>query len=287
MSLKVYIDGKLYPKEEAKISVFDHCFLYGDGVFEGIRAYGGKLFRLREHLDRLWASAQAIWMNVPISLDEMDRAINETVAANDFSDAYIRVLVSRGPGDLGLDPRKCTKPSVVIIAASIELYPEELYRSGLDIVTAATRRNAPDSLAPKIKSCNYLNNILAKIDGIQAGVIEVIMLNQEGNVAECSGDNIFVVKNGEILTPPESAGILKGITRQVVFEIAADLGIALREQDLTLNDVYAADEVFLSGTAAEIIGVVKVDGRMIRDGKPGPVTEQCLRRFRALTCSES
>ena len=287
MSLKVYIDGKLYPKEEAKISVFDHCFLYGDGVFEGIRAYGGKLFRLREHLDRLWASAQAIWMNVPISLDEMDRAINETVAANDFSDAYIRVLVSRGPGDLGLDPRKCTKPSVVIIAASIELYPEELYRSGLDIITAATRRNAPDSLAPKIKSCNYLNNILAKIDGIQAGVIEVIMLNQEGNVAECSGDNIFVVKNGEILTPPESAGILKGITRQVVFEIAAELGIALREQDLTLNDVYAADEVFLSGTAAEIIGVVKVDGRMIRDGKPGPVTEQCLRRFRAMTCSES
>ena len=287
MSLKVYIDGKLYPKEEAKISVFDHCFLYGDGVFEGIRAYGGKLFRLREHLDRLWASAQAIWMNVPISPDEMDRAINETVAANDLSDAYIRVLVSRGPGDLGLDPRKCTQPSVVIIAASIELYPEELYRSGLDIVTAATRRNAPDSLAPKIKSCNYLNNILAKIDGIQAGVIEVIMLNQEGNVAECSGDNIFVVKNGEILTPPESAGILKGITRQVVFEIAADLGIALHEQDLTLNDVYAADEVFLSGTAAEIIGVVKVDGRMIGDGKPGPVTEQCLRRFRALTCSES
>ena len=287
MSLKVYIDGKLYPEAEAKVSVFDHCFLYGDGVFEGIRAYGGKLFRLREHLDRLWASAEAIWLNVPITPDTMDRAINETVAANDLSDAYIRVLVSRGPGDLGLDPRKCKKPSVVIIAASIELYPEELYRSGLDIITAATRRNAPDSLAPKIKSCNYLNNILAKIDGIHAGVIEVIMLNQEGNVAECSGDNIFIVKNGEILTPPESAGMLKGITRQVVFEIAADLGITLREQDLELDDVYTADEVFLSGTAAEIIGVVKVDGRVIRDGKPGPVTEQCLRRFRALTCNET
>jgi branched-chain amino acid aminotransferase len=281
--MKVYIDGQLYDKQNAKVSVFDHGFLYGDGVFEGIRAYNGRVFRLDEHLDRLWDSAHAIWLEIPMTKEEMVKAIKDTMAANDLSDAYIRVVVSRGEGDLGLDPRLCKKASVIIITASIKLYPEELYENGLSVITAATRRNAPDALSPKIKSCNYLNNVLAKIDGIQAGVMEVIMLNQQGLVAECSGDNIFVVRQGRIVTPPLAAGILEGITRQVVLEIAEELEIPLHERDLALYDVYTADEVFLSGTAAEIIGVVKVDGRPIGTGKPGPITGKCLRRFRELT----
>ncbi len=285
MTLQVWIDGKLYPEQEAKISVFDHCFLYGDGVFEGIRAYGGTVFRLSEHIDRLYDSAKAIWLEIPMSKDEMARTIEETVAANNLANGYIRVVVSRGKGDLGLDPRKCPKPSVVVITADIELYPEEFYQKGLEVITAATPRIPPESLSPRIKSCNYLNNILAKIEGIQAGVIEVIMINHAGYVAECSGDNIFVVRDGKITTPPESAGILKGITRDVVFELAAAQKIPIREANLSRYDVYTADEVFLSGTAAEIIAVVKADGRVIGDGKPGPLTRDLLAGFRELTGS--
>ncbi len=287
MGLKIYIDGKLVDEEDAKISVFDHCFLYGDGVFEGIRAYGGKVFRLEEHLDRLYDSARAIALTVPMSSDELARAIEETMRANDLTDAYIRLVVTRGVGDLGLDPRKCLDPSVVIITASIELYPDELYEKGLEVVTAATARIPPEALNPRIKSCNYLNNILAKIEGLNAGCVEAIMLNHLGYVAECTGDNIFCVKDGRVLTPPEEAGILKGITRDVVMDLARAEGLEVAERPLTRYDLYSADEVFLTGTAAEIIAVVKIDGRTIGSGKEGMVTRKLRKGFKELIAGGS
>jgi len=279
MPVKVYVDGQYVPKEEASVSVFDHGFLYGDGVFEGIRAYGGKVFKLEEHVRRLFLSAKAIMLKIPMSENETCERINETVRVNGLKDAYIRVVVSRGRGDLGLDPRKCPKPSVIIIADSIELYPKELYEKGLEIITAATNRIPPECLNPRIKSLNYLNNILAKIEGINAGVAEVLMLNHNGYVAECSGDNVFCVRGGRLMTPHESAGILLGVTRDTVMELARKAGISVAETNVSRYDLYTADEVFLTGTAAEVIGVVKIDGRVIGDGAPGPLTRRLKKAF--------
>jgi branched-chain amino acid aminotransferase len=280
MGLKVYINGELHEKDEARISVFDHGLLYGDGVFEGIRAYRGRPFRRAEHIDRLYASARAITLEIPMTRDQMGEAIDEVLAANGLSDAYIRVVVTRGVGTLGLNPYLCSAPQVIIITDSIQLYPREYYETGLEVVTASTVRNHPNALSPRIKSLNYLNNILAKIEGIQAGVIEAIMLNASGFVAECTGDNIFVVEGGRVATPPVHAGILEGITRQVVFGLAGRLGIAAVERDITRFDLYVADECFLTGTAAEIVPVVRVDNRAIGNGKPGPVTLKLLKEFR-------
>ena len=285
MSLKVYIDGKLYDKQDAKISVYDHGLLYGDGVFEGIRSYGGKVFRLRQHLDRLWESAKAIWLEIPISKKEMAKAIVDTLATNGIEDGYIRVLVTRGCGTLGLDPNKCSDPQVIIITDRISLYPDELYEKGLEIITVSTVRNHPAALSPRIKSLNYLNNILAKIEGLQAGCIEALMLNHKGEVAECTGDNIFLLRHGTMLTPPNEAGILEGITRDAVIELAGQSGVEVREVPLTKHDVYIADECFLCGTAAEVVPVVKVDSRTIGDGLPGPVTRDMMQRFHKLTRS--
>ena len=282
MSLKVYIDGKLYDKEDAKISVFDHGLLYGDGVFEGIRSYGGKVFRLDAHLDRLWNSAKAIHLAIPISRQQMAEAIRQTLAVNSIQDGYIRVVVTRGSGTLGLDPNRCTHPQVIVITDKIALYPEEFYRKGLEIVTASTMRNHPAALNPRIKSLNYLNNILAKIEGHQAGCVEALMLNHKGEVAECTGDNIFVVRDGRLLTPPIDAGTLEGVTRQAVLDLARQAGIAAAEIALTRHDVYIADECFLTGTAAEIVPVVKVDARPIGDGRPGPITRDLMERFHKL-----
>jgi branched-chain amino acid aminotransferase len=281
-SLKIHISGKLYDKADAKISVYDHGLLYGDGVFEGIRSYNGKVFRMRQHLDRLWNSAKAIWLQIPITQDEMAKAINDTLAVNGVRDGYIRVVVTRGAGTLGLDPNRCERPEVIIIADRIALYPEKFYRKGLEIVTVSTARNHPAALNPRIKSLNYLNNILAKIEGLQAGCIEALMLNHKGEVAECTGDNIFVVLRGKLHTPPTEAGILEGITREAVMELAAEAGIEVRETALTKHDVYIADECFLTGTAAEVVPVVKVDSRPIGDGKPGPITRDLMERFHRL-----
>jgi branched-chain amino acid aminotransferase len=282
MALKVYINGKLYDKEDATISVYDHGLLYGDGVFEGIRSYGGKVFRLGQHLDRLWDSAKAILLEIPISKGQMARAIEDTLVQNGIEDGYIRVVVTRGCGTLGLDPNKCSNPQVIIITDRIELYPPELYEEGLEIITVSTARNHPAALNPRIKSLNYLNNILAKIEGIQAGCIEALMLNHKGEVAECTGDNIFLARGGVLSTPSQEAGILVGITRAVVFELAAEAGIEVVETPLTKHDVYIAEECFLTGTAAEVIPVVKVDSRPIGDGTPGPITKDMIRRFHEL-----
>ena len=283
MGLKVYIDGRLVEKDDAKISVFDHGFLYGDGVFEGIRAYNGKVFKMKEHIDRLYFSAAAIELTVPITKEQYAAAIEKTLKANNMRDAYIRAIVTRGCGQLGLNPRICTDPSVVIITDSIALYPPELYENGLDVVTVSTLRNHPNALDPRIKSLNYLNNILAKIEGLNAGVMEAIMLNVQGYVAECTGDNIFVVMDGKLITPPKSAGILDGITRNVVIELAGKIGIPVAETNLTRYDLFIADECFLTGTAAEIIPVIKIDGRRVAGGKPGPATLKLLQEFRKLT----
>jgi len=283
MSLKVYINGKLYDKEDAKISVYDHGLLYGDGVFEGIRSYNGKVFRLREHLDRLWNSAKAIWLQIPMSKDEMAKAIEDTLRVNGISDGYIRVVVTRGVGSLGLDPNHCHDPQVIIITDHIALYPPEIYEKGLEIITVSTLRNHPAALSPRIKSLNYLNNILAKIEGLQAGCIEAMMLNHKGEVAECTGDNLFLVRSGRLLTPPIEAGILEGVTRQAVIDLARESGREVLEIPLTKHDVYIADECFLTGTAAEVVPVVKVDSRIIGDGKPGPVTKEIMARFHQLT----
>jgi len=282
MSLKVYINGELFDKEDAKISVFDHGLLYGDGVFEGMRSYGGKVFRLERHLQRLWDSAKAIWLEIPISREEMTRAVNETLKLNGIEDGYVRLLVTRGRGTLGLDADICTDPQVIIITDHIALYPEEYYEKGLEIVTASTLRNHPGALNPRIKSLNYLNNIMAKIEGMLAGCVEALMLNHKGEVAECTGDNIFLVSKGQLLTPPTDAGILEGITRETVIEIAQQLGITVREIPLTRHDVYVADECFLTGSAAEVIPVVKVDGRAIGSGKPGTITQDLRANFQQL-----
>ena len=283
MPLKVHINGQLYDKDDARISVFDHGLLYGDGVFEGIRSYAGKVFRLKEHLDRLWMSARAILLEIPGSKQQMAKAIEDTLAANGIEDGYIRVLVTRGCGTLGLDPNRCSDPRVIIITDRIELYPPELYEKGLEIITVSTVRNHPAALSPRIKSLNYLNNILAKIEGLQAGCIEALMLNHKGEVAECTGDNLFLVRDGRVLTPPTEAGILEGITRDVAMELLRESGIEVRETPLTKHDVYIADECFLTGTAAEVIPAVKLDSRPIGNGKPGPITRDLIERFHKLT----
>jgi len=283
MGLKIYINGQIVPQEEAKISVFDHGLLYGDGVFEGIRAYNGKIFTLDEHLDRLYDSATAISLKIPITKAEMAEAIKQTMKANNLTDSYIRLVVTRGVGKLGLDPNKCATPQIIIITDTIELYSKALYEKGLDIVTVTTIRNHFSALDPKIKSLNYLNNILAKIESIQAGAGEALMLNKDGYVAECAGDNIFIFKNNILRTPPSSAGILVGITRNVVMELATEIGVQVREELMTRYDLYIAEECFLTGTAAEIIPVVKIDGRTIGTGKPGEITLDLLKRYRDLT----
>ena len=280
-SPRVWMNGKLVDKAEAKVSVYDHGLLYGDGVFEGIRVYHGKVFRLREHIDRLYDSARAIWLEIPMPREQMIQAVEDTVRANEKRDGYIRLLVTRGPGTLGLDPRKC-EPQVIVIVDDISLYPRELYDNGLEIITAATIRNHPAALNPRIKSLNYLNNILAKIEAIRGGCLEALMLNHKGEVAECTGDNVFVVKKGELRTTPTDAGILEGVTRNAVIELAETAGIPFREMTMTRHDIFTADEFFLTGTAAEIIPVVKCDGRPIGTGKPGPVTRRLREMFQEL-----
>ena len=283
MELKIYLDGEIVPESQAKISVFDHGLLYGDGIFEGIRFYNGRVFRLEQHIRRLYDSAKAILLNVALTPDEMTRAVCETVKANGLRDGYIRLVITRGVGPMGLSPYKCPKPSVFIIAATISLYPEEAYRNGLTMATVATRRPSHDILSPQVKSLNYLNNVMAKVEAIQAGAEEGLMLNDVGLVAECTGDNLFIVRDGVISTPPLTAGALDGITRGVVFDIAAELKIPIRERDLSRHDIYTADECFLTGSAAEVIAAVKLDQRLIGTGKPGEITNRVIARFRELT----
>jgi len=280
---KIYIDGKFYSEANAKISVFDHGLLYGDGIFEGIRFYNGRVFRLEEHLLRLWDSARSICLEIPMTMPDMTEAVLETIRQNHLRDGYIRLLVTRGIGNLGLNPTQCKSPSVIIIAATIALYHQDFYRKGLTIVTCATRRSNPAALNPAVKSLNYLNNVMARIEANLAGADEALMLNDAGNVAECTADNVFIVKHGQIFTPPVAAGALRGITRSVVFEIAAELGVKVRETDITRHDVFVADECFLTGTAAEIVPVVKADGRSIGNGNPGPTTARIIARFRQVT----
>ncbi|MDE0016585.1 branched-chain-amino-acid transaminase [Candidatus Poribacteria bacterium] len=282
----IYIDGEFLPKAEAKVSVFDHGLLYGDGVFEGIRSYNGRVFKLDEHLERLYDSAKSIMLEIPISIETMKETVLETLRRNHLREAYIRLIITRGVGDLGLDPDKCPKPSIIIIADKIVLYPQKFYEDGLEIVTASVRRNYAEAINPRIKSLNYLNNILAKIEGKQAGAEEVLMLNAEGYVVECSGDNIFWIKNGTLVTPPVHMGILEGVTRNSVIDIAREAGIRLEERVFTRHDLYIADECFLTGTAAEVIPVVKIDRRAIGDGQPGKMTQRLIAAFRqyANTC---
>ncbi|MGB2936688.1 MAG: branched-chain-amino-acid transaminase [Phycisphaerae bacterium] len=283
MGRKVWLNGRLVSPEEAKISVFDHALLYGDGVFEGIRSYGGRLFRLEEHVRRLFDSANGIRLAIPLTPEEMGKAITETLEANGLKDAYVRVVVTRGVGTLGLDPNRCKDSAVFIIVDKITLYPPELYENGLEVITAATMRNHPNAVNPRIKSLNYLNNILAKIEAIDAGTLEAVMLNHQGFVAECTGDNVFIVRDGRLFTPPIAAGILKGITRDEIIAIAAELGIEVREENLTRYDLYVADECFLTGTAAEVVSVVRIDKRTIGSGKPGPVSRRLADEFHRRT----
>jgi branched-chain amino acid aminotransferase len=279
--VKIFIDGKYLPEEEAKISVFDHGLLYGDGVFEGIRVYGGKIFRLEQHLDRLYASAKAIMLQVPMTKQALTEACCETCRQNKITEGYIRLVVTRGVGNLGLNPFKCKSPTVIIIADRIELYPEEVYRKGVNLITAATQRVSPAAVNPAIKSLNYLNNILARIEAVNAGTVEALMLNAGGFVAECTGDNVFIVRGGKLETPPVSAGALNGITRGVIMELAP-----VTEKNLTRYDVMTADECFLTGTAAELVPVASLDGRPIGSGKPGMLTLKLIEEFRKLTRSE-
>ena len=279
----VYIDGEFLPQEEAKISVFDHGLLYGDGVFEGIRSYQGRVFKLDEHLQRLYDSAKAIMLEIPISIEDMEEAVLETLRRNQLHDAYIRLVVTRGVGDLGLDPDKCPVPTIFIIADKITLYPPNFYEDGLEIITVSVRRNYAEAISPRIKSLNYLNNILAKIEGKQAGVEEVLMLNAEGYVVECSGDNIFFLKNNVIVTPPTYLGILEGVTRNTVIDLARELGITVEEKVFTRHDLYTAEECFLTGTAAEVIPVVKIDQRIVGNGHPGTVTQKLIEEFHHVT----
>ena len=285
--MKVFINGKLLDRREAKISVFDHGFLYGDGVFEGIRVYNCLIFKLKEHIDRLFESAHTLMLDIPYSKTQIQRAIIDTLRANRLRDAYIRVVVTRGEGDLGLDPRKCKgKESLIIITDKIALYPKEYYQKGLEIITVPTIRNLPEALNPQIKSLNYLNNILAKIEAINAGFPEAIMLDSLGYVAECTGDNIFIVRKNNLYTPPQCMGTLRGITRDSVLEIAKRLKIPTHEHVITRHELYISDECFLTGTAAEIVPVVKIDGRVIGRGRPGPVTKRLMQEFKRLTKKE-
>jgi len=282
----VYIDGKLVEKAEATVSVFDHGLLYGDGVFEGIRSYSRRVFRLRAHLERLYDSARTIMLKVPLSAEELEAAVLETLRVNKLDDAYVRVIVTRGPGDLGLDPRKCTAPTVIIIADKIQLYPKELYEKGITVVTAVTRAKHPEILNAKLKSLNYLNNILAKIEAVNAGAAEALMLSEEGYVAECSGDNIFLVKKNSVVAPPAYLGALEGITKAAVAELARGMGLDAREEPFTRHDIYNADECFLTGTAAEVVPVTSVDGRQIGGGRAGDVTKRLAAALRKLALSE-
>lgn len=280
MGMKIYLNGKFVDEEDARVSVFDHGYLYGDGVFEGIRAYYNSVFRLKEHVDRLFDSAQAIGLKVPLTKAEMAEVILETCRQNNLRDAYIRPVISRGKGDLGLDPVNCGTPTVVCIASNISLYPDEMYENGLEVITVPTRRNGPEGVNPRIKSLNYINNIMAKMEAKFAGAAEAILLNQEGYVAECSGDNIFIVKNGQVKTPATYVGLLDGVTRNEVIKIAHKQGIPLEETVFTRYELFTADEVFLTGTAAELIPVSMVDKRVVGNGKPGPVFAQLLKEFR-------
>ena len=283
--MKIYIDGEFYDKENAKISVFDHGLLYGDGVFEGIRFYNGRVFRLDEHMNRLFDSARAIALNIGLDKAAVAEATLETIRQNNLQDGYIRLVVTRGVGDLGLNPYLCPKASIFIIASAITLYPAEKYQNGLDVVTCATRRIPHGALSPMVKSLNYLNNVMAKIEAINAGAGEGLMLNEQGFVAECTGDNIFIVKNGVISTPPIASGALAGVTRAVVFDLAREFGIPIFEPMMTRYDIFTADECFLTGTAAEVIPAVNLDTRPIGDGKPGPVTRRLMARFSELTAT--
>ena len=281
--MKIYVDGKYCDEKNAKISVFDHGLLYGDGIFEGIRAYNGRVFQLKEHIDRLFYSAKAILLDIPMSHGEMMKAVVETCRQNGIRDGYIRLLVTRGIGTLGLNPNRCKDPSIIIIADTIQLYAPELYEKGMEIITVPTTRNLHSALNPAIKSLNYLNNILAKMEANIAGCEEAVMLNAEGFVSECTGDNIFIVKAGRVLTPPLSAGALHGITRGVVMELAREEGVSVAEPNLTRYDLFNADECFLTGTGAELIPIVKIDGRVIGTGRPGPLTGKLVNKYRALT----
>lgn len=281
--MKIFLDGRYYDERTAKISVFDHGLLYGDGVFEGIRAYNGRVFKLKEHIDRLFYSAKAILLTIPMSHGEVMRAVVETCRRNNVRDGYIRLVVTRGVGTLGLNPNRCKRGSVIIIAGKIQLYPPELYERGMEIVTVPTTRNLHSAVNPAIKSLNYLNNILAKIEANNAGCEEAIMLNAEGYVAECTGDNVFIVKDGALMTPPLSAGALYGITRRVVIDLAQEAGHRVSEPNLTRYDLFNADECFVTGTGAEIVPIVKIDGRVIGRGKPGKVTRKLVARYHALT----
>jgi len=283
--MKIYIDGKFYDKENAKVSVFDHGLLYGDGVFEGIRFYNGRVFRLDEHIGRLFDSAKAICLDIGQSPEEVTEALLETIRQNGLQDGYVRLVVTRGCGDLGLNPSLCPRATVFIIASKITLYAPDKYESGLHVVTCATRRIPHGALSPMVKSLNYLNNVMAKIEAQMAGAGEGLMLNEQGYVAECTGDNIFIVKNGAIFTPPISSGALAGVTRAVVFEMAAEAGLPISEPQMTRYDIYTADECFLTGTAAEVIPAVRLDNRVIGDGLPGPVTKQLIARFHELTAA--
>jgi branched-chain amino acid aminotransferase len=284
--MKVYLDGQFVESEDAKISVFDHGLLYGDGIFEGIRLYDGCVFKLEEHLERLEYSAKAILLEMPWSRQEISDAICETCRINNLKDGYIRLVVTRGKGSLGLSPKTCVSPSIIIIADHLSLYPAEYYEKGLEIITVPTRRVNPAALSPAVKSMNYLNNILAKMEADRLGYIEALMLNDQGYVAECTGDNVFIFHKGKIMTPPFHAGALRGVTREVVLEIAEDLGIPVIQENMTRYDIWIAEECFLTGTAAEVIPVVEVDGRMIGDGKPGKVTGQFLTNFRSRVAKE-
>lgn len=283
--MKIFIDGQYFDESTAKVSVFDHGLLYGDGIFEGIRAYNGRVFKLKEHIDRLFYSAKAILLTIPMSHAEVCQAVVDTCRENNLREGYIRLVVTRGVGGLGLNPNKCKRPSVIVIADKIQLYPKEYYENGLTIITVPTTRNLHSALNPAIKSLNYLNNILAKIEANNGGCEEAIMLNNEGYVAECTGDNIFLIKGQEMLTPPLSAGALYGITRGVVMDLARASGLRVSEPNLTRYDVFNADECFLTGTGAEVVPVVKVDGRLIGDGKPGPRTRELVKKYHELVQS--
>ena len=280
MTQAIYINGEYFSREDAKISVYDHGLLYGDGVFEGMRIYSGKVFALEDHMTRLYESARAIMLDIPIAIDALTTAVNETVAKNGLTEGYIRLVVTRGGNQLGLNPFACEDPQVIIIADTISLYPEKFYTEGLDLITASTIRNHPAALSPRVKSLNYLNNIMAKIEAIRAGCIEAVMLNTKGEVAECTGDNIFIVRGGRLITPPIDAGILEGITRNTVIDLARENGIEVAEEAMTRHDIFVADECFLTGSAAEVIPAVKLDGRVIGDGKPGPMTQKLNAAFR-------
>jgi len=283
MSTQVYINGKYFDKKDAKVSVFDHGLLYGDGVFEGIRSYKRLVFKLKEHIDRLYESGHGIMMQITMPKKEMMRAVIDTLKLNKLDDAYIRLIVTRGIGDLGLDPRKCKDPSIIIITDKIQLYPEKLYKDGLRLITVPTPRNIPEALNPQIKSLNYLNNILAKIEAINSGYEEALMFTASGYVAECTGDNIFIMKGNALITPPAYLGILKGITRAAVMDIGRKLGLEIREDVLTRHNLFTADECFLTGTAAEIMPVISIEKRAVGNGKPGKATLKLMKEFRELT----